>query len=245
MTNEVDIVIRKQERVPLDLMRASSSLPVAKMRGSQVRQSAHKELIKLIQRLFLSRSRNVQTVVFSGVEPGSGCTFICTRTAEILANHLEEPVCLVDANFRSSRINDQFEFENGPGGRRDDDTICMRVGVSYVKGQKSNLWLVVYRPATADCPSQASIERFESLIEDLRKDFTYILIDAPPLSDYTDAQLLAKTADGLVMVLGANDTRREAAQRVKETLDASDIPVLGAVLNKRTFPIPEFLYRRL
>jgi len=47
------------------------------------------------------------------------------------------------------------------------------------------------------------------------------------------------------MVLEANDTRREPAQKVKEMLEASDIPVLGAVLNKRTFPIPESLYKRL
>jgi Mrp family chromosome partitioning ATPase len=65
------------------------------------------------------------------------------------------------------------------------------------------------------------------------------------MGDYVDASLLAKTADGLVMVVEANDTRREAAQKAKEMLDASDIPVLGAVLNRRAFPIPEFLYRRL
>jgi Mrp family chromosome partitioning ATPase len=245
MTNEVDIVIRKQERVPLELIRTSSSLPLAQMRDNQIRQHAQKEFIKLIQRLFLSRSHTVQSVVFSAVAPGSGCTFVCTRIAEILANHLEEPVCLVDANFRSSRINEQFEIDHEAARLRDDEWTCMRVGFKYARAQKSNLWLVVYRPATGDFPGAASMERFQNLIEDLRKDFTYILIDAPPLSDYGEASLFARTADGLVMVLEANDTRREPAKKVKEMLEASDIPVLGAVLNKRTFPIPESLYKRL
>jgi len=244
MTNDVDVVIRK-ERVPLELIRTSSNLPLAKMRDCRVRQHAHKEFIKLIQRLFLSRSHTVQSVVFSAVKPGSGCTFICTRIAEILANHMEEPVCLVDANFRSSRINEQFEIDHEASRVSDDEWTCMRVGFKYSRAQKSNLWLVVYRPASGDCPVAASMERFQSLIEDLRKDFTYILIDAPPLSDYGEASLFARTADGLVMVLEANDTRREPAQKVKELLEASDIPVLGAVLNKRTFPIPESLYKRL
>ena len=48
-----------------------------------------------------------------------------------------------------------------------------------------------------------------------------------------------------MLVLEANATRREAAFRVSEHLRASQIRVLGAVLNKRTFPIPESLYRRL
>ena len=72
-----------------------------------------------------------------------------------------------------------------------------------------------------------------------------ILIDAPPINTYVDAALLGRMADGLVMIVQANHTRREAAQRAKEILDAAGVRVLGAVLNKRTFPIPEFLYRRL
>jgi Mrp family chromosome partitioning ATPase len=107
------------------------------------------------------------------------------------------------------------------------------------------LWLAVYRPTPADCPRLASLERFQALIDDLRKDFTYILIDAPPLSEYADASLFAQMADGLVMVLEANDTRRETAQKAKGILDASGVPVIGAVLNNRTYPIPEPLYRRL
>jgi len=46
-------------------------------------------------------------------------------------------------------------------------------------------------------------------------------------------------------VLEANATRRESALRIAETLRATQIRVLGAVLNKRTFPIPEGLYNRL
>jgi len=49
----------------------------------------------------------------------------------------------------------------------------------------------------------------------------------------------------LVLVLEANSTRKEAALMVMESLHAAQIKVLGAVLNKRTFPIPESLYRRL
>jgi Mrp family chromosome partitioning ATPase len=55
---------------------------------------------------------------------------------------------------------------------------------------------------------------------------------------------LGKLADGFVLVLEANSTRREAAMRVTESLSQAQIRVLGAVLNKRTFPIPESLYRR-
>jgi len=82
-------------------------------------------------------------------------------------------------------------------------------------------------------------------LSELRKNFTYVLIDAPPINAYADATLLGRMADGMVMILEANTTRREAARRAKDSLDAAGIRLLGAVLNKRTFPIPERLYSRL
>jgi Mrp family chromosome partitioning ATPase len=57
--------------------------------------------------------------------------------------------------------------------------------------------------------------------------------------------LLSRWTDGVVLVLEANATRRDAARRVKEILDAANVSVLGVVLNNRTFPIPDVLYRRL
>jgi Mrp family chromosome partitioning ATPase len=57
--------------------------------------------------------------------------------------------------------------------------------------------------------------------------------------------LLSRWTDGVVLVLEANATRRDAARRVKEILNAANVSVLGVVLNNRTFPIPDVLYRRL
>ncbi len=52
-------------------------------------------------------------------------------------------------------------------------------------------------------------------------------------------------SDGVILVLQANSTRRAAAQRAVQTLQATNARLLGSVLNGRTFPIPEGIYRRL
>ena len=52
-------------------------------------------------------------------------------------------------------------------------------------------------------------------------------------------------ADGIILVVGSNLTRRESARIAKESFEAAGIPIIGAVLNKRTYPIPEALYRIL
>jgi Mrp family chromosome partitioning ATPase len=82
-------------------------------------------------------------------------------------------------------------------------------------------------------------------IAELRSEFDYLLFDVPPLNVYADAMVFGRMVDGALLVLEANATRRESALRVAETLRSTKIPVLGAVLNGRTFPIPDMLYKRL
>jgi len=57
--------------------------------------------------------------------------------------------------------------------------------------------------------------------------------------------LLGQLADGMILVLEAHNTRRVAARRTKEILEASNVRLLGTVLNGRTFPVPERIYRKL
>ena len=201
------------------------------------------ETIKLVQRLFSSKSSETpQIVVFSGVEPGCGCSWVCARVAEILAPHLEGSVCLIDANYHSNSTARHFEtekLEKVPNER----TLPPILHNGQPPGAR--LWLASFRQPAGGWQTPGSLDRLRSRLSEMRKDFTVILIDAAPINTYADAALLGRMSDGLVMILQGNQTRREAAQRAKETLDAAGVPILGAVLNKRTFPIPGFLYRRL
>jgi Mrp family chromosome partitioning ATPase len=96
-----------------------------------------------------------------------------------------------------------------------------------------------------DAPSLLTSERLKNRFADLRKEFDFVLVDAPPLSRYADAITLGQVTDGFVLVLEANATRREVAQMAADSLRAAQIRILGAVLNKRTFPIPSLLYKKL
>lgn len=59
------------------------------------------------------------------------------------------------------------------------------------------------------------------------------------------APLFCKACDGAVLVLTANQTRKEAAIRAKEVLCNWNVKLLGAVLDNRTFPVPQSIYRLL
>jgi Mrp family chromosome partitioning ATPase len=89
-------------------------------------------------------------------------------------------------------------------------------------------------------------ERLRHLIEELRQEFSYVLIYGPPIGQkHIEALLLGQIADGVILILESMVTRREAARTAKENLFAANVNVLGAVLNNHAFSIPETLYRRL
>jgi receptor protein-tyrosine kinase len=108
-----------------------------------------------------------------------------------------------------------------------------------------NLWLLSSGALKSNSASLLSSERLKERLKELRSEFEFVIIDAPPLTQYGDAMAIGQLTDGIVLILEAGATRREAAQAVTADLRTSKIPILGAVLNKRTFPIPEHIYKRL
>jgi len=107
------------------------------------------------------------------------------------------------------------------------------------------LWLLPCGSHAIDSPNLLSSERARERLAELRDEFSIVVIDTPPLTKYTDALAIGRLADGLVLVLEAENTRREAAQVAVTTLRSAKIPILGAVLNKRKFPIPGPIYKLL
>src|SRR5437879_6419492 len=230
--SEIVHVNRDQERLPDFPSEAVAAAP--RRQGLDLKKQTREETIRLVRQLFFSGTVIPQVVMFSAVEHGSGCTWVCAGVADTLAAHVDGLVCLVDANLRSPSLHRHYEIE--PGSKIvGEEFLYAPVRQKRREPSRSNLWLLSGSPGT-DSPAPQCFERLRSRIPELRKDFTYVLIDAPPVNAYADAAILGEVADGAVMILGANDTRREAALRARETLEAAGVRLLGAVLNKRTFP---------
>jgi Mrp family chromosome partitioning ATPase len=204
------------------------------------------EVMKLVQRVFIlpESDASPEAVAFCGVDEGAGCSWVCARAAEAMAEESPGTVCIVDANLRSPSLGEYFGIEKCPGFA--DAMKGMRPIREFARQiERSNLWLVTAGAAGAEPNGALNRERLRAQFSELRGEFDYLLMDTPPASSHPDAVLLAQLTDGVVLVVGSNTTRRETARTAKESFKASRVPILGAVLNKRTYPIPEALYARL
>ncbi len=203
------------------------------------------EAVTLAQRIFLLQTgKPPQAVVFAGIDHGSGCSRICRGVAEALAKNAGGRVCLLEANLRTPALPAMFGTTNHYGLTnallQADPIRSFAKRVNF-----DNLWLISSGSIAEDSPKLLASERLKTRIIELRAEFDFIIIDAPPLSRYADSIALGRMSDGLVLVLEANSTRREAAQMAASSLRTAKIEILAAVLNKRTFPIPDALYKHL
>jgi Mrp family chromosome partitioning ATPase len=206
---------------------------------------ASEEALRLVQQIFLLQAQEPpRVVVFAGIDHGNGCSQICASVAEMLARNARRPVCLVDANFRSPALPEMYGTTNHYGLT---DSLLEEGPIrSFTKlVDQKNLWLLSSGTLAADSPNLLTAGHLRERVDELREDFDFVIIDAPPLTRYSDAIVLGQLSDGLVLVLEADSTRREAASAVVASLRSVKVPILAAVLNKRTFPIPEKIYSRL
>jgi hypothetical protein len=77
------------------------------------------------------------------------------------------------------------------------------------------------------------------------QDFDFILIDCPPLNEIGDALRLGNETDGVFLVVSAGETRRDQIEHAQKILHHSSARLQGLVLNRRTYPVPNFLYKLL
>ena len=204
--------------------------------------SASEEVLRLVQCLFLATNGEgrpgPRRVVFCGIDEGNGSTLLCARVGRSLAEQVESQVCIVDANLRGpAKLPELFPSDSLPLSEGGTTHKLMR-------RITENLSLAS-RDSASKNGALPTLEQVGALVKDLREEFAYVVISAPPVGLYGDAAFLGQMADGVVLVLEANSTRRVAAHKAKQALESANVRVLGTVLNNRTFPIPEKIYHML
>jgi receptor protein-tyrosine kinase len=231
-------VVDKPKPDAADCVVARQVVPIL---SSYAGSASGEEMLRLIQRIFLSANGNApRQVVLCGVDGKNSSSSVCAMAGRTLAANSSRPVCLVDANVRSPRLSGLFGIEGTnpfscPSGPLRDQ--CVKIG--------SNLWLAGPNILADNSRVLLPPDQLKERLAQLRETFEYMLIDAPGTSVCGDAQLLGLVADATILVIEANSTRRLTARKAKETLEAAGARLLGTILHNRSFPIPEGLYKRL
>jgi Mrp family chromosome partitioning ATPase len=219
--------------------------PIAVPSSDAGAQPGLEEISGLAQQIFLTSGADTpRIVVFASTEPGSGCSWVCTHLGEVLASRMAGSVCLVDANLRDPSLHQYFGCDNDNGMA--EALLHLDPIRTFVRPLSvPNLWLISAGSRAEEAQAQLSSDRMRLRLTELRKEFDYVLIDTAAMSVCNDAIGLGWMSDGVVIVLKANASHRETARQAIQDLQSGKAKVLGAVLNQRTYPIPDSIYRNL
>ncbi len=189
-------------------------------------------------------SADCRVLMFVSAVTREGTSTVAREFAATLATRVETETLLVDANLRRPSVDGAFRVERDPGlsdyvlgGAPSKE--CLRV----TRIPRLTV-LPVGRPVAAP-PRLAGDPRLDVLLNELRPDFEYIVVDAPPILAFSEGVQISRRADGVVIVIRSGHTRRQLHEKALEILADAGARVLGTVLNRRRYYIPRFLYERL
>jgi len=167
--------------------------------------------------------------VITSAGVGEGKTLTALNLAWLLAQTDGVKALLIDADLRQPCAADYLGIE-ADCGLSEVLTGETKLAEAIVRLNPSGLHLLPGGAAREDVAELLSGPRFGRLLDEARKHFDYIIIDAPPLGVFTDANLLINRADAALLVVRASRTRYSVVDQLLEQLPRERM--LGVVLNR-------------
>jgi len=175
---------------------------------------------------------------------GEGTSTVARELAVLLVRDGKSRAVLVDANLRTPSQHKAFGVDRG-GGLTEVITRGLALDQAVRNGTSSRVPLLTSGRPASHPTGILSAPGLRTALEGLRSKYDWVIVDGPPATVYSDAGILAPLVDGVVLVVQAEKTRWQVAEQAKRALEESGAQVLGAVLSRRQFHIPEALYGRL
>ena len=206
---------------------------------SDVRSSGAEAYRKLMTNLLFSPSAgSLRTLVVTSSFAGEGKTTTASNLAITLAQHGRR-VLLVDADLRRARLHDVFGVERGPGLT---DFLAGRAPFSEATRTTVTPGLLLLPAGTlVDTPLEyLGGERMKALLRAVAERFDYVILDTPPALLAADAVRLGAEVDGVLMIVRAGQTARDAAQYAAQQIVGTGGRIVGGVLNDPDASVPTY-----
>lgn len=180
-----------------------------------------------------------RVVAFTSATAGEGVSFVANLVAKELAAQTQKRVLLVEAGaFHNLYLGDPRQVSRHCEETETDNLLTLSAAkspslVALAGGErKASNW-------------DSSPEYRADCLKALRWNFDYVVVDCPSSAVSSDATTLAPLIDGVAVVVKAAQTRSAQIQRCQQMIEGAGGNFLGFVLNQRSYPVPNWIYRRL
>lgn len=186
------------------------------------------------------QSGKASVVAFTSTLPGEGVSYVTQSFGSELAQRIARKTIIADlGTLQTIDI-----FHHNQVSRH-----CYKTDVPYLytlqDGKDEFPDFIEESHALVPRTAGSELEQGLSNLQTLRFIFDFILVDCTSLQASGDAAYFASAVDGVILVVEADKTRKEQVRNALATMEMAEANILGCVLNKRRYPVPNWLYRRM
>jgi protein-tyrosine kinase len=191
-------------------------------RGTEEYRTLRSRLYHLREKMTLKK------VLVTSALPKEGKSFTAANLAQVMARQHGRRVLLIDGDLRGPKLHLMLGTMAGPGlsdylqGKNDEFSIMQR-------GPMENLFFIPSGSSIEDPAELVGNGRLKLLTQRVESLFDWIIIDSPPAVLVSDASVLAKACDGVLMVVRSNSTPADVARRARQ--EFPEQVLVGVVLN--------------
>lgn len=186
----------------------------------------------------LVNSQGVKTILFVEPEKSSSVSGIVADLGFCLAEHGDKRVLVVGANYRvTSKVRPTAGLV---------DVLTGKVPLEQaIENAGQNLWMLGPGHTTLNPMTFLDSAKARELFLILRSKFDLILVEGPDLKNYKESLILGASMDGVILMVSESITRLPVVRWALKPLRERKCHVLGAILNRRKYVIPKFIYDRV
>ena len=218
--------IPQAEGIRVVTIRPTAAAPILPFDGSHPGAS---EQYRILRTRLSQHPAQPRMIVVSSASPGEGKTTSSINIAGALALKNDVSVLLVDGDLRRSSIAGLLGIDMSPGVA---EVVSGGVPLEQAIVRTSQIPNLYVLPAGRSQRNPAEVldsPHWKSLCLDLRANFQYVIVDAPPVSGVADYDLIQASCDGVIMVIRPDLTNRKAYKHALRTIPRELF--LGVVVN--------------
>ena len=202
----------------------------------------YRKLVTVLR--FVTSERGVKSIVIASAVRNEGKTVTISNVASLFCNYDDKKVLLIDGDVRKPTLHRVFNMPRKPGLT---DILTKKAGFTEVVRKTkgfSGLDIIPAGSETASPVELFSSATFKNLIEERKEEYDYLFIDSAPLTAVTDACVLARVMDGVIVGVRAESTPEPILREALALLEDVKANILGLVMTHARIETRYYTYYR-
>ena len=178
---------------------------------------------------YSSFDKEMKRILFTSSIPGEGKSTTAGNIALAFAQE-EKKVIIIDCDLRRSNVHKEFKISNRTGLT---NVLIHKDDISkHIQNYNKFLDILTAGIVPPNPSEMLSSNAMSDLLNHLEKLYDVIIIDSPPIKAVTDAQILSRIVDGVVLVVRSGFSKKEAVLETKAEIEKVGGKIIGTVFNR-------------